>query len=395
MRRLSLVVSFISLFLGISGAQDSNILLNAYKRNFNRAEQLETKMKILQDSAETDSLEMGPLYHLAVDFVVDQSDLLLADSTMKELALLAIGLAKESEYTNARYSLWRLFTIETDMVLRIGILDTLSTIGRDDKKITGFLTEWLDTQNNLQQSGTKPDLQVVAEAVRTLGALEDKSAFSVLFTTKELGYSERISSLATQAMNSLEGDLAEFILDVLKNGSIKEKLAALKMALESESLGDVEKAELSGYALEVGMYTTTSDITDQGLSREIRFAALNKLSGMKWSKATSLAIEHFGMVLLEYDRGTASKTRMMEAVDGLGNMGTHEAAQRLTLFLELVNSYTEHGRAYDEQIVLSVLGNLKKLGDKVAFENLSYTQYLEYSQAVKKAAQDAIDNLKW
>jgi len=131
------------------------------------------------------------------------------------------------------------------------------------------------------------------------------------------------------------------------------------------------------------------------VTRDMRRVALSILSDQKWSKATPLVIEHFGMTLVEYERGIVANDYLIDAINGLGSMGTHEAAERLTLYLELLNSYTEHGRSYDERIVLTVLDNLWKLGDKVAFANLSYTQYLDYSNEVKKAARRAIDNLKW
>ena len=68
---------------------------------------------------------------------------------------------------------------------------------------------------------------------------------------------------------------------------------------------------------------------------------------------------------------------------------------RLTQYLVLINSYTEKGKGYDEQVVLAVIACLGQLGDKVAFDDLMYTQYLNYSAAVKKAARAALDKLKW
>ena len=76
-------------------------------------------------------------------------------------------------------------------------------------------------------------------------------------------------------------------------------------------------------------------------------------------------------------------------------MGTHEAAVRLTQYLVLLNSYTEKGQGYDEQIALAVVSNLGKLGDKAAFDDLIYATYLNYSAQVKKAARQALESLKW
>jgi hypothetical protein len=76
-------------------------------------------------------------------------------------------------------------------------------------------------------------------------------------------------------------------------------------------------------------------------------------------------------------------------------MNTHDAAARLTQYLVLVNSYTEKNKGFDERIVMAIVANLGALGDKVAFDDLMYTQYLSYSPSVKKAARSALDKLKW
>jgi len=89
------------------------------------------------------------------------------------------------------------------------------------------------------------------------------------------------------------------------------------------------------------------------------------------------------------------RNHLLDAIGELGAMNTHEAAVRLTQFLVLINSYTEKGKAYDDQVVFQVLTNLGTLGDKVAFDDLMYTQYLNYPNAVKKAARAALDKLKW
>ena len=88
-----------------------------------------------------------------------------------------------------------------------------------------------------------------------------------------------------------------------------------------------------------------------------------------------------------------AKSYLIKAIEALGSMKTHEAAKRLTLYLELVNSFTENGRIYDEQIVLAVIYALEHIGDRTASSALLYTRYLNYSKAVQKAAQDALQEL--
>ena len=395
MRKPSIALLFLLLVSLVSGAQDSKVLLETLQRNFRKADGLDVKLKVLEDSVKIGSDGMGPLYLNAVDFSIDNSSSLETDAVMQQLALYAVDQIKEYGFAPAKTSLWRLFGEHKGTMLRVSILNALGIVGQGDATVVKNMVSWLETQNSLFFSGAKPDIQTVLAAVVARGTFKNTLAFSVLFKTNNLQYSEQISELAEKALLSLEGDLKESLMDLIKTADVSEKLAALEMGLKSERLSDNQKADIAEVALELGMYTTTSDMDEQAVTREMRYVALNALSERKWSKATSLAIEHFGMTLLEYERGVVAKTFLLDAIDGLGNMGTHEAAERLAQFLDLTNSYTEHGRAYDEQIVLAVLANLKKLGDKVAFANLSYTQYLNYSNTVKQAANEAIENIKW
>jgi hypothetical protein len=395
MRKVLPVVLLLTVSLVGSVAQDAQVLLNTFRRNFERAEQLDVKLKVLKDSIKAGSYGMGPLYQDAVEYVVDRSESLLADTLVKQIALLAVEQIQSVGYTKANSSLWRLFKLVEETNLRVAILSTLGVVGQGDETVVRGVVEWLGSENSLYLTLKRPDLQVIKQAVQTLGELKSSRAFAVLFTAKELQYSDAISTLAEKALMSLEGDLKENLIKIIQEGPLSEKLSALKMAMATKSLQSAERAEIAEIGLEIGMYTTTSDRDEQRIAREIRRVALKVLSDANWSKASSLAIEHFGMTLVEFDRGFVTKAYLLEAIYGLGKMGTHESAERLTLYLELLNSYTEHGRAYDEQIVLAVLENLRILGDKVAFANLSYTQYLNYSDKVKEAAQKAIDTLKW
>ena len=169
----------------------------------------------------------------------------------------------------------------------------------------------------------------------------------------------------------------------------------LALALGSDRLSEEEKAEVATFALDVGLHTGLADNPSRQIAREIRFAAAKALSERRWSRATPLAIEHFDAVLQEYERGLSDINRVLEAIALLGNIGSHEAAVRLTQYLMLLNSLTESVQEYDGRIVLAVITNLGKLGDNVAFDDLMYAQYLSYSPEVKRAIRQALENLKW
>jgi HEAT repeat protein len=379
---------------GTLAAQDAQELLKSFKRNFAIAS-LEVKIQVVQDAAKTGSREMGPLYQQAVDFVLENFSYLDVEQRFRVLGVVAADQIRATAYREARYSVWKLFQTDTFQELRLSCLNALAVIAKGDPEIVQNLNLWLAAQNTVFQTGKVPDVPVILAAVKALGSLGDPSSFPVLFGAMNLGYPEEVTRACRQALLSIPGDVKTAYREVLQTHPLPEKRQALEMALESDRLSENDKGELAELALDVGLHTAAADNQLKAASRELRFGATRALSARKWSKATVLVIEHFNALLLEYDRGLADRRFLVEAIDCLGNMGTHEAAVRLTQYLILLNSYTERVREFDSVVILSVIQNLGKLGDKVAFDDLMYVEYLSYPNEIKAAARKVRGSLKW
>ncbi len=396
MKRVSLLIVLVLLMLFplTVWSQKENKILDAYKRNFAIAS-LDVKIQILQDATKSGSKDMGPLYLQAIDFVLDNSSLIPTDPRFRQLSIIAAQGIEKTGYQKAKYSLWKLFKTDKETLARVAIMKALGIVAVGDKEIIESLNKWVESQNTLFKAGKIPDLQVVAEAINTLGKLGDPSSFPIIFSAMNLGYSDNITEKAKKALFEIKGNFKDMLMGVIKSQPLVEKKQALLMALSSDKLKDDDKGEIAQYALEIALNTESHNSLERKITREIRFIAVRALSERKWSKATSLVIEHFNITIQEYERGITDKSHLLEAIACLGNMGTHEAAVRLTQYLVLLNSYTEKGKGYDDQIILAVLDNLGKLGDKVAFDDLMYTQYLNYSNSIKQAAKKALEKIKW
>jgi HEAT repeat protein len=338
---------------------------------------------------------MGPLYQQAVDFVLDNASLIPSDPRFRQLATVAAGEIATLAYADARSSIWKLFQADTDTQLRVRAVMALGGTAAGDPDIVQGLNRFLDSQNSIFSTGKVPDQQVVAAVIQALGKIGDPSSFPVLFTAMNRGYPDQVTTAARNSLLTLKGDFKEMVTGVLKAGLIAEKPAALSMAMETDRLTPEQKGQVAEYALDVALHSGAADNAGKDVLRGLRFDAARALAQRRWSPASALLIEHLDMTIMEFDRGLADKRYLLEAVAALGAIGTHEAAVRLTQYLVLLNSYTEKGRGFDEQIVLTVLDNLGSLGDKIAFDDLMYTQYLNYSAPVKKAARSALDKLKW
>jgi hypothetical protein len=392
MKKTILILLMAGLILAIGTAQEEDPVLAAFRKNFTRGS-LTTKIQILQDAAEQDPARMGPLYLQAIDFILGNMNQLRTDNLARELGVLALRLIGFSDYAEAAHPVWQLFEEDERTSVRIEALSTLGIIVDGNERIGVQLIDWLERQNTAFTNGERVNQQVVGEAVVTLGKLGFPDSFPVLFTAMVLKYSDDITAKASEALTQIEGDYTAMIIEVIRQSPLNEKLAALKVGLAGDTLTDEQKGEIAETALQLGIYTSASSQHEQELIRQIRYAAVRGLTELQWPKATPNVIEHFDITLMEYDRGIIVQSNLLEAIACLGAMGTHEAAVRLTLYLELLNAYVENGQNVETQVVLAVISNLGELGDPVAFDHLLYTGYLDYPGTVKKASREALNKL--
>jgi hypothetical protein len=396
MRRLVAIVAVLfCIAAGVAFAQDAQKVLDTYRRNFAIAS-LDVKIQILQDAAASAAAkELGPLYQQALEFVLENASLLPADPRFRQLAVIAADQVAAIGFAPARTALWRLFQDDTATGTRISAATALGAVGAGDPEVVDHLNRFLDAQNALFAAGKGADLQVVPAILRALGRLGDPSSFPSIFTAMVLGYSGETTQIARESLLAVKGNLRELLAGVVKSGQPAEKQLALQMAVENDRISDDDKGALAELALDVGLHTSAADTGSRASLRAMRILAARTIRDRSRERASSLLIEHLDMTIMEADRGLADKGALLEAIASLGVIGTHEAAVRLTQYLVLLNSYTEKGKGYDEQVAGAVIDNLGLLADKVAFDDLMYTQYLSYSNAIKKAARAALERLRW
>ncbi len=373
-------------------SQEESDKLRAFQRNFLRAS-LTTKIQVLQDAADETDVDMGPLYLQALDFAIENSTFLRDDPSARDLAILAVRLVGLSGYREAMAPLWKLFTLDSSSSVRIEVLSAVAALTPPDPEIVQKINRWVMRQNDAFREGETVDQAVLAEAAVTLGTIGAQTSFSVLFSMSTVGYADLVAEKAREALYRIEGDFADLIERVIRDNPPAEKLEALRIAIANDNLSGEEKSEIAGGALSVALAMTPRSADEREYQRQIRYESVRVLTDNGWSSATDEVIEHFNLVVEEYSVGAARRSHVIEAVDALGAMGTHEAAVRLSLYLDVLNSDVENGKNYEEQVVLSVIRNLGILGDQVAFDYLLYARYLNYSERVKKSAAEVINKL--
>ena len=395
MRRALCIVMALLVAAAAAQAQDAQKILDTYRRNFAIAS-LDVKIQILQDAAGGKTApDMGPLYQQAIDFVVENAGLISTDARFNQLAEIGAEQIGIIGFTAGRSSVWRLFRATADSQTLAKAAGALGAVGAGDAETIDNLNRYVESQNTRFSSGKAPDAAVFSASLQALGKLGDPSSFPVLFSAVNLGAGDQITAIARNALFAIRGDFSAMLFGVIKDRALPEKRLALQMAIDSDKLTDDKKAQIAELALDIGMHSNAPDAAGKAALRDMRFVAAAALGARKWSHATPYIIEHFDMTIGEFDKGLVDRNHLLDTMNILGAMSTHEAAVRLTQFLVLINSYMEKGKAYEDQIVLTVIANLGALGDKVAFDDLMYTGFLNYPANVKKAARAALDKLKW
>ncbi|MFP4152479.1 MAG: hypothetical protein ACLFR8_10130 [Alkalispirochaeta sp.] len=392
MRRVHIVLFLVIAVTATVGAQVDR--LETYQENFS-ASNLQTKLEIVRAADGEDAASFGPFYGQTLRFVVSNAEDLDTERALREIALESIDRIEEGQYTAAVGDLWRLFTLYSDSTTRIRILEVIGEIGAERPEETGYLADWVATQNNLRSGGGDVDLQVLTTAVDTLGKLQMPVAFEPILDVILTQYPDSVTNQARESLSEIEGVPLELASDVIRSKDVPDKGSAFLFFMENDDyLSDSDKLELALLTLNEALRAQPATTRERETLRQLRFTAANRIREGSYEPATNEVIRHFNETVLEFDRGQIPKNRVLEAIATLGAMGNEEAAARLTDYLELLNTYTERDRPYDMQVLLATIRNLEILDDPDSYNALFMTTILEnYPDRVRDAAREAADTV--
>ena len=376
-------------FLSAEAAAGTEV--DAFRKNFTRGS-LSTKVRILQDSIDYEG--MTSLYLLSLDFIGANSWMLLSDNIGRELVFFTVRLIAAESVSDASAELWELFLQTDDLRLKVEIMSALGDTAEGDAVLAAKIEDWLEIENTKFSGGGTVEQRLVAEAASSLGRIGEPSSFPVVFTTASLAYSGDVTGSALLALGGIRGDYSGHLMEVVRTRPASEKLSALSAASSRNMLSREQQAAVALTALDSALSSGSTAADQDKDMQQLRFESVRLLSALGWTGGADILIRHFDLTIIEWEQKLCRKVELLEAVDALGSSGSHDAAVRLSLYLEVLNSYTENGRTVDEQVMMSLIRNLGILGDYSAFDYLLYTGYLDYSGSIKRAAREALKNLK-
>ncbi|MDR2110581.1 MAG: HEAT repeat domain-containing protein [Spirochaetaceae bacterium] len=392
--KLGMVLVFLFFLSTTVYAQES--ILTAYERNFIRAN-LAAKAGVLRDAAtdEKSAEFIGSLYGFALDFILQNAEVLQDDPDMISLTVLAARGVGAAGHRESLDKLWRMFLAFQDTLTRVEVLGALTQIGGGNPQVTENLNQFLVSQNSLFLSGGSPDYPALSACIAALAALGDHSSFPVLFSVLTAGYPDAIAMEASSTLEVIPGDYKQFLIEVMRKNPPAEKLIAFRAGARNRRFTDLERGELAETALEMSLDMTPVNPESEAIYLDLRYLSVPVLTELKWTRATTLAAKHFYRARIDYENGVVPKGRFLEAISCLGAMGNSEAAQVLALQLGFLNSRMEQSGESDEAVVFAIVNALGEIGDKSSFDYLLYISYLSYPEYIQTAARDALNRLKW
>jgi len=369
-------------------------VLQSYMKRFSGSE-LAAKAEVLRNAASDSRINesVSQLYEFALRYALDNYDDMENLSGMNNIISIAVKGLRNAGSAASVDILWELFLKYPHYVIKADILVTLGILGKGNQNIINAINNYLMEINIMFASEDViiVDYSLVSACITAIMEMGDSSSYPVLFTLLYAGYPEVIVSEAYGALDYINGDLLLYIRNIMEKNPPEEKFIAFKAGINSNRLSLSERGQLAELALETGLYDFEGDADLIAM----RYAAIQILTSLQWTKASSLVVRYYHRVLADYFQGIVSKTHLIESIACLGIIGDSSAALALGLQLGLINEKTKSTGAFDADITMAIVRALGFIGSNAVYEHLLYTTNLSYSENIKIAAREALDCLKW
>jgi hypothetical protein len=391
--KLSIIFLFVFITPCVFG---DSAVLQSYLQRFSETE-LTAKAEVLRNAASDRRMNASilQLYETALRYAAENYKDFNNLSGMNNIISVSIrGLRNSSTVINANNLidvLWKLFIEYPDSVMKSDILVMLGVLGKDNQNITDAINNYLMEINFVFISENIINYSIASACITAITEIGNSSSYPVLFTILFTGYPEVIVSEIYGALDVINGDLFLYIRDIMEKDPPEKKYIAFKAGINSGRLSLSERGQLAELALEIGLY----DFEGNADLIAMRYAAIQALASLKWTRASALAVRYYHRVLEEYYQGAASKMRLIESIASIGAIGDSSAAVALGLQLGLINEKTKSTGAFDADITLAIVNALGSIGTNAVFEHLLYASNLSYNENIKNAAREALDRLKW
>ena len=324
----------------------------------------------------------------AIDFVLENNDIIGTDRDMDGLAVAAVlslpndyvyGLS-ETEKTKVLEKFINLFEkFSRSNTVQIAVQSKVLSL--KDNINTSPFTEVL---NKFLQSSTvlSSDSSLLKSVINSLGFIGNNISFSILYNNlNDKRYSayypeieETIKKLIPVSMNE--------VLQIIHSHDAANTQRIFNLVKDAE-ISTTNLCEIS------------ENILNDSPIISLKFDALVILNSHKWTRASNSVLTFFASAQNDFQNELITEEQFVSLIESLVNISPLDAVNPLIKYLGELNQQLEYNNSVAQNVVLAVINSLGAIGDKQAFDSLLSVTYLYYPEPFLSAARQALAGLRW
>ena len=373
----------ISLFL-LSSILLANVFGQEYKKKFIKGN-ITDKTAAVREASGQEGIWLS---QKAIDFVLENNDIIGTDRDMDGLAVAAVlslpndyvyGLS-ETEKTKVLEKFINLFEkFSRSNTVQIAVQSKVLSLKENIN--TAPFTEVL---NKFLQSSTvlSSDSSLLKSVINSLGFIGNNISFSILYNNlNDKRYSayypeieETIKKLIPVSMNE--------VLQIIHSHDAANTQRIFNLVKDAE-ISTTNLCEIS------------ENILNDSPIISLKFDALAILNSHKWTRASNSVLTFFASAQNDFQNELITEDQFVSLIESLVNISPLDAVTPLIKYLGELNQQLEYNNSVAQNVVLAVINSLGAIGDKQAFDSLLSVTYLNYPEPVLSAARQALAGLRW
>ena len=373
----------ISFFL-LSSILLANVSGQEYKKKFIKGN-ITDKTAAVREASGQEGIWLS---QKAIDFVLENNDIIGTDRDMDGLAVAAVlslpndyvyGLS-ETEKTKVLEKFINLFEkFSRSNTVQIAVQSKVLSL--KDNINTSPFTEVL---NKFLQSSTvlSSDSSLLKSVINSLGFIGNNISFSILYNNlNDKRYSAYYPEIEQTIKKLIPVSMNE-VLQIIHSHDAANTQRIFNLVKEAE-ISTTNLCEIS------------ENILKDSPLISLKFDALAILNSHKWTRASNSVLTFFASAQTDFQNELVTEDQFVNLIESLVNISPLDAVTPLIKYLGELNQQLEYNNTVAQNVVLAVINSLGAIGDKQAFDSLLSVTYLNYPEPVLSAARQALAGLRW
>lgn len=373
----------ISLFL-LSSILLGTAFSQEYKKKFIKGN-ISDKTAAVRESSGQEGIWLS---QKAIDFVLENNDIIGTDRDMDGLAVAAVlslpndyvyGLS-ETEKTKILDKFITLFEkFSRSNTVQIAVQSKVLSL-KDNINTAPFT----DVLNKFLQSSTvlSSDSSLLKSVINSLGFIGNNISFSILYNNlNDKRYSAYYPEIEQTIKKLIPVSMNE-VLQIIHSHDAANTQRIFNLVKEAE-ISTTNLCEIS------------ENILKDSPLISLKFDALAILNSHKWTRASNSVLTFFASAQTDFQNELVTEDQFVSLIESLVNISPLDAVTPLIKYLGELNQQLEYNNTVAQNVVLAVINSLGAIGDKQAFDSLLSVTYLNYPEPVLSAARQALAGLRW